>query len=406
MSAADLQTPLAPVPTEAEIIARAEALVPMLRERAAQTETNQRVSAEVVKLLIDAGFFHVVMPRRAGGYGLRHSVLWQIARQIGRGCASTGWILGLVGISPWIVGFFAEAAQREVFEGGNPIVPVMTGGVGRELSVRETESDYEVSGAWYYGTGIDLCKWAIVMAPVPTAGSEAKPESRLFLVPASEFEIDHSSWNVMGMRGTGSKNVRLRSVHVPKHRSISWTAAQAGVFPGSSVNDEPMYRMPVNGLFAMSVVAPIVGAGTGAVDHVVELLRGRVRQGTGREQKSEGFSQIEVGHCAATVEMAFALLMGDSAEMYDIVAAGREFSIGDRARYRMHCALVCRTVLGAVDRLAVLAGGNLIRNGSAIERAFRDLHTMATHFLMQPDVTGEAYGRVLLGLELSENARI
>lgn len=394
------------VPTEAELVARAQALVPMLRDLAVATEANRRISDEVARTLIEAGFFNIVMPAAAGGYAMRHSALWKVARHIGRGCASTGWILGLIGISPWIVGLFTQRAQQEVFGGGNPIVPVMTGGVGRSLQVTQVGDDYEVSGTWHYGTGIDLCEWAIVMAPLASADPAGRPDSRLFIVPKHEFDIDHTSWNVLGMRGTGSKNVQLARARVPSHRSISWIAAQAGEFPGASVNNEPMYRMPLNAVFAMSVVAPIVGAASGAVDHAVNLLRGRFRQGTSREQKAESFSQIEVGQSVATVEMAFALLLSDADEMYDVVAAGRPFSIEERARYRAHCSLMSRTVLQAVDRLAALAGGSLIQSGSALERSFRDLHAMTTHFLVQPDVTGEIYGRALLGLELPENARI
>lgn len=393
-------------PTQAELVARAQALVPMLRERAAATEANRRISDEVARTLIDAGFFNIVMPAEAGGYAMRHSALWEVARQIGRGCASTGWILGLIGISPWIVGLFTQRAQKEVFGSGNPIVPVMTGGVGRGLQVTQTGDEYEVSGTWHYGTGIDLCEWAIVMAPLASADPAGRPDARLFILPKHEFDIDHTSWNVLGMRGTGSKNVQLNRARVPGHRSISWTAAQAGEFPGAAISDNPMYQMPLNAVFAMSVVAPIVGAASGAVDHAVSLLRGRFRQGTSREQKGESFSQIEIGQSAATVEMAFALLMSDADEMYETVAAGRPFSIEERARYRAHCSLISRTVLQAVDRLAALAGGSLIQSGSAIERSFRDLHAMTTHFLMQPDVTGEVYGRALLGLELPENARI
>ncbi len=393
-------------PTPTDLVARAKALVPMLREKAAETEASGRISEATGRCLIDAGFFNIVMPRAAGGYGMRHSVLWDVARQIGRGCASTGWILGLIGISPWIVGFFEEQAQREVFELGNPIVPVMTGGVGREISVKENEADFEVSGVWYYGSGIDLCEWAIVMAPVTSQSAATRPDMRLFLVRRQDVEVDHGSWNVLGMRGTGSKNVRLRHVRIPKRRSISWTAAQLGEFPGRAINDDPMYRMPVNGLFAMSVAAPIVGAASGAVDHAIDLLKGRHRQGTGKDQKTESYSQIELGRSASAVEMASALLISDSDEMWEIVAEGREFSITERARYRSNCSLICQTVLAAVDRLAALAGGGLIQTGAPIERSFRDLHAMATHFLMQPDVTGEVFGRALLGLELPATARI
>jgi alkylation response protein AidB-like acyl-CoA dehydrogenase len=393
-------------PSAKELIARAEALIPLVSERAAATEANGRIDADLARRLIDAGFYHIVMPERAGGYGMRHTVLWEVTRHIGRGCASTGWILGLIGISPWIVGFFPERAQDEVFTSGNPIVPVMTGGVGRELSVTSNSSGYEINGTWSYGSGIDLCTWAIVMAPLPPSASTNTSETGLFLVPAEAFSIDNASWNVLGMRGTGSKTVRLSRTRVPAHRAISWSAAQRGEFPGKAVNDDPMFKMPVNALFAMSVVAPIVAAAFGALDQTLTTLRSRFRVGTAQEQKGEAFTQIEVGRSAAQLDMAYSTLISDSNEMYEIVASGRSFSLDERAKYRAHCSSIARTVLHASDRLFALTGGGLIKTGSALERYFRDLHSMTTHFLMQPDVTNETYGRVLLGLAPRDGARI
>lgn len=330
------------------------------------------------------------------------SVLWAVTREIGRGCGSTAWIVSLLGLHPWLVGMFEPRAQAEVFS-GEAIVPVLTGGVGRDLSIVPVNGGYEVSGLWRYASGIDIATWVIAMVPIAKAGA---PEPHLILVPADTFSIDHASWNVLGMRGTGSKDVRLDRIFVPAHRTLSWLDAQRGVYPGASVNREPAYRAPLNGLFAMSTAAAVVGVASGVVDDFAETVRGRIPAGTGQRQIEDKAAQIEAGYCAAQVHMAFTLLQHDVDEMIELAAREEPFTMEQRARYRIDAALISRTALAAADRMFNVIGGALLPTGSPLERAFRDIHAMASHFLLQPEPAAELHGRALLGLPLPAGARI
>jgi 3-hydroxy-9,10-secoandrosta-1,3,5(10)-triene-9,17-dione monooxygenase len=390
-------------PAPEALIARARALIPVLRARAAACEDARRIPDETVRDLVAAGFFRITQPASAGGYAMSPSVLWAVAREIGRGCGSTAWIMSLLGLHPWLVGMFEPRAQDEVFADGDAIVPVLTGGVGRDLDVTAIAGGYEISGLWRYASGIDIATWVIAMVPLPRGGAS---EPHLILVPKSSFRIAHASWNVLGMRGTGSKDVRLERAFVPAHRVVPWLDAQRGVYPGSAVNREPTYRAPLNGLFAMSTAAAVVGVASGAVDHFVEAIKARTVTGTGQRQIEDKAAQLEAGQCAAQVHMAFALLARDVDEMYEIARRDDAFTLEQRARYRMDAALISRTALAAADRMFNAVGGSLLPSGAPLERCFRDIHAMASHFLLQPEPAGELYGRVLLGLDLPQGARV
>ena len=392
-----------PAPSPDELVARARALIPVLRARSAACEEAKRIPDETARDLVDAGFFRITQPASAGGYAMRPSVLWAVAREIGRGCGSTAWIISLLGLHPWLVGMFAPQAQDEVFADGDAIVPVLTGGVGRDLDVKAVAGGYEISGLWRYASGIDIATWVIAMVPLP-CGRTMEPH--LILVPKQMFAIDHTSWNVLGMRGTGSKDVRLERAFVPAHRTASWVDAQRGVYPGSTINREPAYRAPLNGLFAMSTAAGVVGVASGAVDHFVESVKARVVVGTGQRQIDDKAAHLEAGQCASQVHMAFALLMHDVDEMVDVAARGEAFTLDQRARYRMDAALISRTALAAADRMFNAVGGSLLPSGAPLERCFRDIHAMASHFLLQPEPAAELYGRTLLGLDLPPGARL
>ena len=99
--------------------------------------------------------------------------------------------------------------------------------------------------------------------------------------------------------------------------------------------------------------------------------------------------------------------MADTA-LYDSAArlyAGAA-SLEDRARLRIGTALAARTALAAADRAIAAVGGSLLPQGGPLERGFRDIHAMASHFLLQLDPSAEAYGRLLLDLPAPAGARL
>ena len=101
-----------------------------------------------------------------GGYGLDPAVLWEVTREIARGDSATAWILSLAGLHPWLVGLFDERAQADVFaDGGDAIVPVLSGGVARGVTAVPEGDGYRVNGMWQYASGVDIATWLCVMAP-------------------------------------------------------------------------------------------------------------------------------------------------------------------------------------------------------------------------------------------------
>lgn len=272
-------------PCAESLIAAARALVPLLQQAGPEHDRNKRISDGIARQLRDAGFFRICQSVENGGYGMRPSVLWRVAREIARGDSATTWILSLTGLHPWMVGMFPIRAQDEVFDGGrDAVVIALTGNVGRGVDARIDGDHYVLSGKWTYASGIDIADWAMVLVELPAAGSSNESERRLLLVPQPSFRIDHESWNVFGMQGTGSKDVYLDGERVPAYRSLSWSDLQPGKAPGAERNRGPMYRVPHTSMFVMSVAAPIVAVATGLLDLYLTTVRQRVPAGLGVPQ--------------------------------------------------------------------------------------------------------------------------
>ena len=103
------------IPTEAEIVARAEAMIPMLRERAEACEKNRMVSKETIQAFKDAGFFKILQPKRWGGYEMSPNVLNKVLMELARGCPSSAWNVMVLGVHPFEVGLLPSECGDELW---------------------------------------------------------------------------------------------------------------------------------------------------------------------------------------------------------------------------------------------------------------------------------------------------
>jgi 3-hydroxy-9,10-secoandrosta-1,3,5(10)-triene-9,17-dione monooxygenase len=373
-------------------------MIPLLRQRAKDADRKGHLAPETIRELRHAGFFRILQPPRFGGYGMRPSTLWEVTRHLGRGCGSTAFIVSLLGVHAWIVGMFEPEAQAEVFHDGADVIACnLSIGVRRRNETVRAPGGYVVSGKWSYASGIDFADWVIAAIKVPTESGGF--EERIALVPARDFAIDFDSWDVLGARGTGSKDVTLHDVFVPQYRTIAWEDVQSGAYPGAVVNDGPLYRLSAGSLFVLSSAAPVVAVGCATVDYFIDEVKRRLASATNGRQAKQQWVQIELGSCASQVHMAQSLLLHDADEVYDWAVAGEELSVEIQARHRADAAVLSRSALSAAERLFCALGGSLLRSGNSIERAFRDIHAMSSHWRVQPEPACELYGRVLLGLD-------
>ncbi len=98
-----------------ELLARAEALVPVLRERAAETEALRRIPDETMRDLRDAELFKGLQPRRYGGFEIDLDEGLRITAALGRGCGATGWVHGVFSDHQIALGMYPAAAQEDVW---------------------------------------------------------------------------------------------------------------------------------------------------------------------------------------------------------------------------------------------------------------------------------------------------
>ena len=389
-----------------DVAQKAKTLCGWLQGHATQIEAERRIPDDVVERLATTGLFRMMQPPRFGGLGCTPREAWEAVFEVGKGCGSCAWIVGLNSANVLMLGKFSEQAQRDVFLCGKPaIVSLLTGGVGSGVTAERVSGGVLISGRWRYASGIDVASWAGLLVPLPDGDGGAR-DPHVVLVPQDAFSIDHSSWNVLGMRGTGSKDISLKPTFVPEHRWLSWSQLQAGEKHPTCPNDEPIYAYPLNSVFAMSVLAPLLGVASAVAEEFRELVKTGVIPGTQHRQRDDKVAQIDAASGEATMAIARQALLDDADLVLEIIRTGRPLTPEERGAIRMRLAMAGRFALAAAQKMFSALGGSLLPTGSRAERLFRDLHAMSSHFLLQPDAIGEAYGRLLLGLDLPPEARL
>ena len=98
-----------------DLVRRAAAMAPTLREREAETRRTGQVSDETIAEFVGAGFYKVLQPKAYGGYELPPKVYVDIARQLASGCMASAWVYGVVAVHNWQMGLFDDRAAQEVW---------------------------------------------------------------------------------------------------------------------------------------------------------------------------------------------------------------------------------------------------------------------------------------------------
>ena len=378
-----------------ELLARAVALVPALRERAPRAEQLRRLPDETIAELHESGLFRMLQPSRVGGSELPYRALFELTSVIGQGCGSTAWVLANLAAHHWLLGMWHPEAQHEIW-GQSPDSLISSALIFPRGRAKRVEGGYRLSGRWPFSSGIDASAWNMFGAVVADEET-GQSEHRMFLVPASNYSVI-DTWQVIGLAATGSKDVEVADVFVPAYRTLAIERIKGGPNRGSELNPGTLYKLPAISLFGFAIAGVLLGIARGAVQNFVETTRSRHSAYTGRSIADFSNIQVDLSEAAALVDAAEAIVLRDCDEATRITEAGVVPSIEQRARYRRDGAFAATLCTKAVDLLFAASGGGAIYERNPIQRAFRDVHAANAHYVLNWGVSGAVYGRVALGL--------
>ncbi|WP_425249188.1 acyl-CoA dehydrogenase family protein [Bradyrhizobium brasilense] len=382
------------------MVARARALVPALRERAPRTEELRRLPPETERDLLDSGLFRILQPKRVGGSELDYVALVDCADALGQGDASVSWNFANLASHHWMLAMFAPEAQSAVW-GEDPDALIASSFVFPAGRARKAGGGYVLSGHWPFSSGVESCEWNMLASVVASDDEADGVEYRLFLLNRRDYSID-DTWNAAGLRGTGSNDVRVIDAFVPEHMTVAVSDLAGGATPGSVVNPNALYMLPVFSLFPYVLSGVGLGNAQACLDDYVEIARHRASTYNRAKIGDLQSTQIKIAEASAKIDAARLIMRTNCVEALAEVRRGDIPGIAAKTKLRRDGAFAVNLCTEAVSLLFAAGGARSLFTSGALQRQFRDAHAVNSHLAFNFDAAGTNYGRVALGLP-SEN---
>lgn len=371
-----------------------KALGPQVRGLADSIEAAGQMPDKLMDALRATGLFRASWPRSMGGLELDPMTQLRVLEELSRMDGSVGW----VGTFAAITGFTGATIDPVVAKQLFPTPDVISAGQYAPRGKAErVEGGFQVNGQWSFGSG---CVHAGVMASgcFVTVNGEVQiqdnglPEVCSVLVPQSSVDIQYDSWQVAGMRGTGSFDYTMTDVFVP--------TAQTSNSRYSMYHDGPLYKFPA--LFLFSHLPMALGIARAALDYVYALGETKQIQPGTRLLKEQGYAHEAVARAEASLRSSRAWAFEVIEDIWDTVCAGDELSKQQRSLFRLCLVDVTRVAREVVLQMYDVVGSSAIRRNSPIDRLLRDINVVCAHVVVQPKMYRPA-GKLLFGIDVKND---
>jgi 3-hydroxy-9,10-secoandrosta-1,3,5(10)-triene-9,17-dione monooxygenase len=382
----------AAIPTSADVIAQARALIPALAGRAAQAERERRLPKETIADMQAAGLFRVLQPRRWGGYEIDILTYFDVQMALGEGDMSVAWVYGVVGVHPWAMGLMEDLAAQDVY--GQDDDTLICSSLMPVGAAKPVAGGFRFSGHWKYASGCEHCDWAYLGGMV-----EGDPnDRRVFLVPKCDYEMV-DTWHVPGLKATGSNDVVVKDAFVPAHRTLKTIDNFRCTGPGQAVNASALYRLPFGQVFFRGVSTGAIGALQAMLDATIEFGKGRTYRLTGSKASDDPMVHLLCAEATAAIDEMKTILRRDFKVMEGYAARGEVPPLKLRVEYKFHNGIVAERCSQLASRLFKAAGTAGIAAELPFGRIYNDISVARQHISNQYEQAGKSFGAMLFGLE-------
>jgi alkylation response protein AidB-like acyl-CoA dehydrogenase len=332
------------------------------------------------------------VPAKFGGYEVDPITFVKIIEEISAVDGSAGWVVSVCAVGGLFAGFLREDAAEKIY--GDNADTVVAGGINPTGRAVADDTGFTVAGRWAFGSGVRHADWVYGNCVVYDGeqmrlDSTGKPITRLMLFPVKACAI-YDTWQVGGLRGTGSHDFGVKDLFVPAELSVM-------AFAGKPSQPGNLFKFPFS-LFAVLVAAVPLGIARGAILALVELAKAKKPTGASSLLCERQSAQIAVARAKALLCSGRAFLFEALREMGHEIDAYGEAGMECRAALRLACTQAAINAGQAVDLMFEAGGATSVYTSSSLERCFRDVHVAMQHVAVS-STSLELAGRVILGLD-------
>ena len=379
----------ATVSEDADFIARARALTPVINAASDEIERRRELPPDLLQTLRDGRFFRMLQPRSIGGAELRPTSFAQVTEAIAMGDGSTAWVTCQNNGCAMSAAYLAPETAREIF---GPSTGILAWGPpGAPYEAQPVEGGYRISGKWRFASGSHHATW--LGAHVKVAGTGGKVRTLLF--PKSSVQMN-DIWHVVGLRGTGSDEYVVDNLFVPQHHTMDRDSAK------ERREDGQLYRFTSNQLYSCGFGGVGIGIARATINAFLDLPANKVSRGAGKPMRENNVVQSQLAQCEARLRSARAFLHTTWETAWAHVEQTGEQTAEDRAMIRLASTWAIQSSREVVSTLYHAAGSIAIFEDHPFERRLRDIHTVAQQSQGR-QLHYELVGQILLGME-PENA--
>jgi alkylation response protein AidB-like acyl-CoA dehydrogenase len=372
--------------SDSEIVDRARGLRPLLESHGESHDRNGRLDDEVVDALHEARLFGLFVPASLGGLELAPRPALEAIEALAYADPSTAWVTMAIALTTGCAGaYLPDSAVDEMFAGDRLPLTAGVGGLpGR--AVPAEGGGHRVSGKWSFGSGLLHARYVHTMGADVETGA-----ARIYVLPQELAELEPGSWDVMGLRGTGSVTYTLDDVLVPAHFSYASTSA-------ASTRGGPIYGLGTLQFALINHSGWAVGVGRRLLD---ELVRSRTARPLPPADMEVFYSEYAAAEASLRSARALAHEVWDS--VWETLSAGGELTRRQRTDIRL--AVHTTTWSAArVSEFAYRAAGTTALRAGTLQRFYRDVHAGTQHVTAGPSVLRDC-GRELAGMAGTDDWR-
>lgn len=380
------------------VVQAAAALRPAMRGCREEIEREQRFTPALVAELRAAGFYRMLIPRKLGGLEVDPLTYLRVVELLAEGLGSVGWNIANNGIGQLVSLGLPDEGVEEIHGGGTPAIIAGTAVQGGGEAV-PVAGGYRVTGHWPFGTGCQESAWMLGSFQVlddggrePRRNPDGTPLFRRGIFHRAEAELVPGSWDVAGMRGTGSFDWTVHDVFLPNRRTVIHAGMQLenewSRWPGVT------YALPGQSWVGPHHSAVITGIARAGIDALIALAVEKTPRGRTGMLRENPQVQDAVGRADAILNAGRAYRSAMITELWNTVAAGKKTTLEQRARCRLASTHAADSARQAMDLMYRHGGSTSFKRESRLAECWRDLHVVGQTVTIAPEwypIGGRAY---------------
>lgn len=367
----------------------------LVRAEAAESERIRTLTGAIVDEMWATGLMTAFSPKAAGGVEPSFAEMIETWIEMAWQDGSFGWI-GIANLPSSFAAatYLSDEGFAEVFTAHDNHV-TMGGQFFPNGQGIAADGGYRLSGSWSFGSGTGHSQYvAAGFFPMDDGEmrwvSEGIPDMRVAVIPREQISFN-DGWYVQGLKGTGSYDYSAQDVFVPECRTF-------GLFEreprrGSS----PATRMGLMPVTAAGHASWALGVSKSMLDDVTELAATKYRMSDMAALASRPTFQKGLAHHMSAWRAARLLVLDAFTTAEAAVADGSELTPTLRADMRAAAVYATDAARNCAEWAHLVAGTSSIREGSRLERAFRDIYTGTQHAFISEKVAIDS-AQIWLGI--------